>query len=229
MDEPGGNISKDEIVIRPLHSSDSMEELTELLHRAYKELADAGLEYGAAKQDAERTAQRVGQGQCWVAESDGRLVGTITFMDASQTKGFLGSRRTDVASFCQFAVEPRLQGSGIGSLLLNTVEHSAIESGAAELACNTASRAKRLIRMYLRRGYRAVGYVSWTGTNFYSLILSKDLRPGGSESGLVRIRRILRLYAGFVLCWTVRSNDGRLRLWGRVFRRMKSWMREGRN
>ena len=87
MDEPGSNTSKDEVIIRLLQSSDSIEELTELLHRAYKELVDMGINNMAATQSPDVTRRRVEVGECWVAEMAGRLVGTITLLPQEKTKG----------------------------------------------------------------------------------------------------------------------------------------------
>ena len=163
------------VVIRPLAPNDSLEALTELLHSAYKELADIGLRYVATYQTAEVTAERASAGECYVAELDGRIVGTICFEDAATNSGCAWYDRPDVASLHQFAVEPGLQRSGIGSALLDKVESRAVETGAAEIALDTAEPATHLIELYSRRGYRVVETVQWDVTNYRSVIMSKHL------------------------------------------------------
>jgi GNAT superfamily N-acetyltransferase len=84
--------------------------------------------------------------------------------------------RADVATFGQLAVDPELQGRGLGARLLDLVEERARELGVAELACDTAESADGLIRLYVRRGFREVGHVDWRpATNYRSVVLSKRL------------------------------------------------------
>lgn len=109
-------------------------------------------------------------------DETGALVGTITFYPCEATSGSAWYDRPEVSSFGQFAVEPALQRTGLGSRLLETVERRALESGAEELALDTAEGAKHLIAIYQRRGYRLVGNADWSETNYQSVILSKRLK-----------------------------------------------------
>ena len=68
----------DRVDIRLLAARDSTAALTQLLHRAYEPLARQGLNFTAATQPVETTQQRAAEGQCFVAESRGRIVGTVT-------------------------------------------------------------------------------------------------------------------------------------------------------
>jgi GNAT superfamily N-acetyltransferase len=170
------------VEVRLLDASDSIEELTDLLHRAYAPLAVMGFRYVATHQDAARTRQRVGGGrECYVAVQDGRIVGTVTFRNASLTRGCPWYDRPDVCSFGQFAVEPPLQRRGIGSRLMDVCERRAVETGAAELALDTAEGADHLIDLYRRRGFRFVEHTRWPEVNYRSVIMSK--RVGNSADG----------------------------------------------
>lgn len=235
--------------IRLLRPEDSIEELTTLLHRAYKELADMGFRYVATYQTPEVTAERIAGAECYVAVApdvmsngeggarsgervmgnaggDGglasgsdqtdsqlappdstfhtphstsiseprphrltplqphpitpstpypRLVGAICFHDASFTGGCPWYGRPEVASFHQFAVDPGFQRQGIGSALLDMAEQRARETGAKEIALDTAEGAAHLIALYERRGYRFIEYAQWSVTNYRSVIMSKKL------------------------------------------------------
>lgn len=164
------------LLIRPLGPDDSMEELTILIHEAYRPLGEAGMRYLATHQDAATTARRAAEGECSVAVLYGRVVGTITLRHPEQTNGCPWYDRPDVASFGQFAVEPGVQGRGIGKALLDHVERRAAEKGIAELALDTAEGATRLIETYTRRGYRFIEFVDWRPeTNYRSVILSRRL------------------------------------------------------
>lgn len=154
-----------------------MEELTELLHRAYARLGAMGLNYTATDQDAATTARRAARGECWVAVREGRVVGTITFHSPERARGSPWLDRPDVACFHQFGVEPELQGSGIGGRLLDLAERRAAESGAAEIALDTAEPATHLVALYGRRGYRIVEKAQWRGKRYVSVIMSKPVAP----------------------------------------------------
>ncbi len=108
---------------------------------------------------------------------EGRLVGTIAFRDAAGTGGSPWLDRPEVASFGQFAVEPPLQGRGLGASLLDLVEARARETGARELALDTSEKATRLIAYYAKRGYRFIEHVQWDPAvvNYRSVVLSKTL------------------------------------------------------
>ena len=56
-------MSLEGITIRRITASDSLAELTELLHRAYARLGRMGLNYTAVDQSVEDTARRIGHGE----------------------------------------------------------------------------------------------------------------------------------------------------------------------
>jgi len=134
-----------------------------------------GLHYVATDQDDDTTRRRICEGECYVAVLDGRVVGTILFLDALSTRGCPHYDKPGVSSFHQFAVDVPCQGMGIGRRLLDTVEARAVESGANEIALDTAEGATHLIDMYRRWGYRIVGQADWEETNYVSVIMGKPL------------------------------------------------------
>jgi predicted N-acetyltransferase YhbS len=164
--------------IRALAASDSIDALTELLHAAYKVHADRGLRFVATHQDAATTRERAAEGECFVAEADGRVVGTITWRRGEPDSTCDWYREPGVAVFGQFAVDPALQGRGIGCALLVHCERRAAAQGFSEMACDTAGPAAEMIAVYERWGYRHVGRVRWSSVNYESVVLSKALSPG---------------------------------------------------
>ncbi len=164
-----------DILVRPWQDTDSLEELTDLLHRAYKMLADMGLRFLATHQDVETTRRRIEAGECFIAEQRGRIVGTITFYQAGAHSGCSYYTHPEVCHIGQLAVEPSLQRRGIANLLMNHVEEHARQIGFHEIALDTAETAHHLIDWYTRRGYRQVGFQQWDVTNYRSVILAKGL------------------------------------------------------
>lgn len=166
-----------DIVIRPLAPTDSIEALTDLLHRAYKRLADMNLRYFATHQTPAQTRERLERAECFVATIDGKIVGTISAYMTPATDDDAPDlyRRDDVACFGQFAVDPDLQGTGLGGRLIAHIEARARELGKTELALDTAETAQHLIDYYARRGWRIVGDADWDVTNYRSVLMSKHL------------------------------------------------------
>jgi len=153
---------------------DSVEELTELLHRSYAPLAAAGFRYYATHQGPEETRERCERGESYVALIDDTIVGTITLYD-SHSEDVPWYSRPDVGYFGQFGVEPSLQRRGIGQQLLRLVEDRARQLGLRELGLDTAEGARHLIEWYQREGYRIVAHHSWSVTNYRSVIMSRTL------------------------------------------------------
>jgi ribosomal protein S18 acetylase RimI-like enzyme len=172
------------ITVRRLAPSDSISELTKLLHKAYAKQVEMGLRPLAGRQDDATTEKRVFNGECYVsvhhvANADGstrqKLVGSILFHEEEESQGPPWFRQPDVASFSQFAVDPDYQGMGIGQMLLGLVEERARETGAKELGLSMAEPDAELMAFYKKRGYRDIEFWQWPYTNYRSAILSKTL------------------------------------------------------
>lgn len=162
--------------IRTLLPSDSLLELTALLHRAYARLGAMGLNYTAVDQSPEVTVKRIEGGQCYVVAVEGKLVGTVVVKPTYRENECEYFTRPGVAAIHQFAVDPEIQGKGIGRALLQACEQWAQEHGFRELAMDTAEQAEHLIKLYTGLGYVQVGFVQWTGKFYRSVVLSKALR-----------------------------------------------------
>lgn len=163
------------IRVRPLEDADSLAHITAMLHRAYKTHVDRGLRALSGFQPEEVTRKRIAGGECYVATYLGKVVGTILFKDAGHTSGTPWFDAPGVASFSQLAVEPEVQGRGIGGVLIEKAEERARAIGAQELALSTPQPATWLVEMYQRRGYRVVETHHWPETNYTSAIMSKTL------------------------------------------------------
>lgn len=172
------------ITTRRLAPSDSIMEMTRLLHRAYAKQVAMGLQPLAGRQTPEVTEQRVFSGECYVAvdhaasiqsRTGQKLVGTILFHEVEESQGPPWFAKPEVASFSQLAVDPDYQGCGIGRMLMDLVEQRARETGAKELALSMAEPDRELYEFYLKRGYRFIENWKWPYTNYRSAILSKSI------------------------------------------------------
>lgn len=166
---------------REFEETDSIVELTGLLHRAYASLGKAGLNYTAVSQTAEVTAERMRGGKCFIAVKGSKIVGTILAQPTYAKNACEYFTRLGVAAVHQFAVDPEYQGLGIGRMLLQCSEHWAEKAGFVELAMDTAEQATHLIEFYARLGYKRVGWVQWPGKVYRSVVLSKRLAVAGND------------------------------------------------
>lgn len=162
------------MTLRLLDLNDSVEELTELIHRAYRPLGEAGFNLTGADQSVEVTRQRIAEAECWVA-FDKRLIGTILVRHPDEAGDCDYFRRPGVSVINQFAVEQTCQGTGVGSELIERAELRAGEWGACEIALDTPEAASVLVEWYGKRGYLPVDSVQWPGKTYRSAILAKSL------------------------------------------------------
>src|SRR5262245_37869679 len=172
--------------IRLLAPSDSFAALTDLVHRAYAPLGAAGQNFTAVDQDETTTRDRCARGTTFVAEEDGHLVATLTVSGPEQSKDYGAFATPTSWHLEQFAVEPRLQGKGVGHALVARAERHAREHGATAMLGDTSERARHLVGLYERAGYRVVGHIQWPGKSYRSVVMEKALgeRGGGSIDDL---------------------------------------------
>ena len=167
------------LVIRPYAPGDDLVALTALIHAAYAPQAQRGLRFWGTHQTPEDTRERFGQGQGFVAQRDGRFVGTITVRPPQADSPVAHYRDPSTWSIGQFAVHPELKGAGLGRRLHDHAVAFAMAQGARAIALDTAAPAANLVAMYERWGYQLVGQVDWRPhTNYVSVVMRKPIAPG---------------------------------------------------
>ncbi|MBI2794533.1 MAG: GNAT family N-acetyltransferase [Ignavibacteria bacterium] len=162
-----------DIIIRTYNDADQISALTELLHRAYKELADMGLLYLASYQSDSVTRSRISEGITFLALHAQAIIGTITLY--SQIGDCEFYQKEGVWHFGQFGVDPSYRRLGIGGKLIGTVEQYAVKHGARVISLDTAKPALHLIKHYKKYGYSIVDEVQWNEANYKSVIMAKSL------------------------------------------------------
>jgi len=174
--------SAPQLIVRRYLIDDPISDITQLLHRSYAVQHSMGLRPLAGRQDDKTTLGRVLNSECYLAllpDADEperqRIVGVILFNEHEQVAFPDFFLQPHVDHFAMFAVEPGLQGHGIGRSLLEKCEARAREEGSSELALSMAEPDTALRSYYERRGYRFVEHWQWPYTNYRSCILSKPI------------------------------------------------------
>lgn len=105
---------------------------------------------------AELISQRFEEGPLWVADKDGRLVGTVSAVAEPE---WLYIR--------SMAVLPEAQGLGVGFGLMREVEKYAVENGFERLFLYTTLSSRPAHRLYQKLGFYVVRETTaeeWFGT-----------------------------------------------------------------
>ena len=161
--------------IRLFGEGDSIEALTEFLHRAYGPIGQQGINYTAVDQTPEVTANRVLAGVCLLACDGEEVVGTVCLRGPRRASQCEYLTRPNVAYFSQFAVAPDRQGQGLGAMLIDAALSMAREDGFEELVADVAEPMTRLIAWYCRNGFEVFDALTWTGKNHRSVLIRKRL------------------------------------------------------
>jgi ribosomal protein S18 acetylase RimI-like enzyme len=162
--------------IRALWPSDSLERLTDLIHRACAPHLAHGLRFVGTHQTPQVTAERIASGHAFVATVHDELIGTVTVRPPQPLSSAPLYRDPHTWSFSQLAVAPELKGRGLGRALHDAAVQFALQSGAQTMMLDTAEPAKGLIALYESWGYRIVGRADWRPkTNYESVLMSRAL------------------------------------------------------
>jgi GNAT superfamily N-acetyltransferase len=169
-------LNNKEYIIRQFDKrKDSVKELTDLLHRAYKRLADMNLNFVATYQDEKYTENYLEKGECYILVSDNKILGTVFYYTTIWDDAPGIYKKNDSALFGKFAIEPDYQNTGLGSKLMDFIEEHARANGKKEMVLDTSEKAYHLIEYYNKRGYAYVQHWQWPVVNYRSMIMSKKL------------------------------------------------------
>jgi GNAT superfamily N-acetyltransferase len=125
-------------------------------------------------QTEEVTRERIANNECYVAEIDGRIVGTALLIPHRQNQPAWADQR-GVAYAGQLGVEPEFRHLGLGARLMDTIENRARELGFHTIAGDTSEGADYLLKFYGGRGWQVVAYHQWEGKTYRSVVLAKRL------------------------------------------------------
>jgi GNAT superfamily N-acetyltransferase len=174
------------VTVRRLAAHDSLVELTALLHDAFSRLKDMGLNCTCVDQSVDTTRQAVGKGECYVAECNGHLVGTVTLCGPDAGSRSELYRQGDVASVRQLGIAPDSQSIGLGSALLDLARSWARARDYRCVALETPKPAQHLLDFYAARGVRAIEAIRFPGRCYVSAVMCKDL--GSPDTAMTQSR-----------------------------------------
>jgi len=173
--------------IRRFKFIDSIDEVTQMLHRAFAPMAVLGANCQCVDQSSSTTRKRMQRGDCLVAVADRRIVGTLTLETCDPASTVVPYRRPSVASLHQFAVDPAYQGAGVGRSLLEVATMWARMRQFSEIALDTPALALDVRAFYSHQGFRLIKVKRLAGRDYDSAIMSRSIalqpRP---QPGVIR-------------------------------------------
>ena len=164
-----------DFAIRRLRSGDSLDDLTRLLHRAFRDLARQGMACQCANQPAARTLERARRGDCFIAVSGSELIGTVTLEHCDRGSEIPTYRDPTTASVHQLAVDPRRQGKGVGRALIGHADAWARARRYQCLALDTPEGARHQVAWYVDRGFDIEQTVQVNGRRYASIVLVRRI------------------------------------------------------
>jgi ribosomal protein S18 acetylase RimI-like enzyme len=137
-----------------------------VLHAAHAWNLANGFNFTAATMTLEELSERLTPATFFVAELNGRLVGTVEVKPEPEPGAW---------SLHLLGVAPDCGTRGVGRALVAFAEAHAAAEGARRLWLDTPETHPWLPAFYQRLGYRQTGTVQWEGKLYRSVYLSKDL------------------------------------------------------
>lgn len=156
------------VLLRRARDAD-VAEIRLLVNAAYQRLGDMGLNFTGVYQDEAMTRERMANGEVYLLELAGKLVGTVRLARKSPPE------EPPHLYVNQLAVDPAHQRRGLGGQLMDLAEERAKELGVDRVRLDTAIPAAHLLRWYGARGYVKIGEAQWRGKTYRSVILEKKL------------------------------------------------------
>jgi len=153
--------------IRPAAEPEA-ERIADVVNAAFE--VERGMRASGDRTSPEGVRNEMLRGTFFVAEQNGRIVGTV-LTRINATTGYFG----------MLAVEPGLQGSGIGRALREHVEAYCKARGCTQMTLTTGDFRTELPPYYARAGYRIVSYEPAPGSvwnlskPFQIVHMAKDL------------------------------------------------------
>lgn len=146
------------------------EEVLRIIRGAYESIGRLGIEFRAVHADIAMVQDNIRENSCYVVLHDDVIAATISLRELHEV--------TKYPFLYWFAVDPAVNGQGIGSRLLSYVEETIVRDALNASAVTLATSKKHpwLLPMYERRGYEPF-FERDLGRDDKLVFLTKRLQP----------------------------------------------------
>ena len=150
----------------------TLAEIVDLIHSAFRERAEQGLNMGGITISMEELETILQDAVMYVAEQNGKPVGILT---ARYVKRETRGKPEQYCHLGYVAVSPSVKRGGIGGLLLNRLEEDAKKQECRYIISNTAESASSAVAWHIKHGFKRIKYTKWKSRNYPSIIFRKEL------------------------------------------------------
>lgn len=141
-----------------------------------------GLIYATATQTIEKLRQKIGDGVCFIAEENGKLIGTATVCSKEINYWYYSGK---VSLIKLVAVDSDSKHSRIGTRLIEACIRQAVENEVKVVVTDSAEENIIFKKLAKRCGFKVIDYCKYKANNFistvYALFIDRELSPSDVE------------------------------------------------
>lgn len=173
-----------EVEVRKLISDDvvSLDDIQKLISNAHSYNIKNGLIYATATQTIEKLRQKIGDGVCFIAEENGKLIGTATVCSKEINYWYYSGK---VSLIKLVAVDSDSKHSRIGTRLIEACIRQAVENEVKVVVTDSAEENIIFKKLAKRCGFKVIDYCKYKANNFistvYALFIDRELSPSDVE------------------------------------------------
>ena len=173
-----------EVEVRKLLSDDviSLDDIQKLISKAHSDNIKNGLFYATASQTIEKLRQKIGDGVCFIAEENGKLIGTATVCSKKINYWYYSGT---VSLIKLVAADPDSKHSKIGTRLIEACIRQAVENEVQVVVTDSAEENIIFKKLAKRCGFKVIDYCKYKANNFistvYALFIDRKLSPSDVE------------------------------------------------
>lgn len=176
------------IVEKP--SEISWDAIHEILLAAHSDQNKDGGTQTSAYLTGEELKERVGDGKCFIALLNDKVVGTASVNIRERNFWY---NKGKIAYYCFDAIIPDYQGLGIYSMLDAVRDEFVRASEINVIYTSTSYRNKKMQDIKRRQGYRLVGFHAFKDTNYYSVTFARWLNGCPFSTWYIGLRYIITM------------------------------------
>lgn len=168
-------------------SATEWEELSALTRSAFSEHKAKGLNMLPSYADGPRLARFLEDCQLILALNKTQIIAIYAY--AIHRLG-----RSKFIDLRIAAISPQCKRMGIGRKMFNHVQKKAEEAGCLYLQTDTSCKAKSSRAYHQSCGFENWYYTHWRTTNYYSIVMRKELPPGKRMPRFQRYKSLVQSY-----------------------------------
>lgn len=165
-----------ETLVRPMAAADipAVREVLAAANRQFEDLVAPPI-FRAYLADVLDIESRLGLGQAFVAEHDGRIVGTITYYRDANDEGIGPRVAPGTAGIRAVAIHPDARGLGLARRLAETAIGRARADGKRAIVLHTWREMTAAIALYERLGFRRAPGLDAETRDFFATGVAEDI------------------------------------------------------